>query len=487
MTAVLASTGSIWRQDSRLLSLRAVDRNLKTDVCVVGAGIAGLSTAYLLSQAGRKVVVIDDGNIASGETVATTAHVSSIPDVRYFEIEQVDCDYRRLDAYLILKPGHDENVLDQELEAARRTGVIHVDRIERVPLPSFDSGPCIRYQGQAQFHPLRYLTALAEAIRRGGSEIYANSHATSIRGGKGACVEVHPGARIDANAVVVCTNSPVNDRVAIHTKQAPYLSYVIAARVPNDSVPFGLYWDTDDPFHYARLHRIHDQTSGDGSFHDYLIVGGEDHKTGQAHDGDQRFARLEAWTRERFPMIDSVEHRWTGQVLESIDGLPFIGRNPLDHENVFIATGFSGLGMTNGTLAGMIISDLIRGRDNPYAELYDPSRKARSLSSLRQFAKENLNVAGQYAALVTPGEVQSVDQISLGEGAVVRRGIHKMAVYRSDDGTLREMSAICPHLGCVVEWNSTDKTWDCPCHGSRFGAHGAVRNGPANTDLERRE
>ncbi len=516
MKSALVSTGSLWQHDTHSKSLASLDHNLKTDICVIGAGIAGLSTAYLLSEAGRRVVVIDDGAIAGGQTMSTTAHVSNVPDDRYAEIESthsqnvtrkvaealtaalktiesivgkehIDCEFRRVDAFLFLKPGDKESVLDQELTAARRTGVIQVDRIDRAPLPSFDTGPCLRYQGQAQFQPLRYLNALASAIQRRGGEIFSGSHATSIEGGNEACVEIHTGARIEANAVVVCTNSPVNDRVAIHTKQAPYLSYVIAARVPPDSVPFGLYWDTDDPFHYARLHRIRDSDDVDGRFQDYLIVGGEDHKTGQAHDGDQRFARLEAWARERFPMIESIEHHWTGQVLESIDGLPFIGRNPVDHDNVYIATGFSGLGMTNGTLAGMIISDLIRGRDNPYAELYEPSRKARSLSSLRQFAKENLNVAGQYAALVTPGEVQSVDQILPGEGAIVRRGVHKLAVYRADDGTLREMSAICPHLGCVVEWNSTDKTWDCPCHGSRFGANGSVRNGPANTDLERRD
>jgi glycine/D-amino acid oxidase-like deaminating enzyme/nitrite reductase/ring-hydroxylating ferredoxin subunit len=513
MTTVQMHTCPFWLEGVSEPSLAPLDKHIKTDVCVVGAGIAGLSAAYLLSRSGGRVVVIDDRQIAHGQTLATTAHVSSVPDDRYDSIrrthgaektrgvaaaltsairqiesvveeERIECDFRKLDAYLFLKPGDSDQVLEDELQAALETGVLSVDRVLRAPLPSFDTGPCLRYGEQAQFQPFRYLAALSEAIRRRGSEIYIDTHATSVEGGKHCRVETHTGARIDANSIVVATNTPINDRLAIHTKQAPYLSYVIAARLPPDAIPFALFWDTDDPFHYARRHRIPDD-SGDAGAQDYLIVGGEDHKTGQADDGAERFARLEAWARERFPEMGTVEYRWSGQVMESMDGLPFIGRNPMDYDNVFIATGFSGLGMTNGTLAGMIIRDLIRGRENPWAALYDPSRKAKSISSLHQFAKENLNVAAQYTALVSPGEVQSAEEVPAGEGAIVRRGIHKVAVYRSPDGKLHEMSAICRHLGCVVQWNSTEKTWDCPCHGSRFSSEGAVVNGPANQNLER--
>jgi glycine/D-amino acid oxidase-like deaminating enzyme/nitrite reductase/ring-hydroxylating ferredoxin subunit len=487
-----------------------MDRNRKTDVCVVGAGIAGLSTAYLLARAGRKVVVLDDGAIAGGQTLLTTAHVSSVPDDRYETIKKIhgvqgarlvadalssaidriestvndehsDCAFRRLDAFLFAEPRHDAGELDREFAAARETGVIQVERAGRAPIPSFDTGPCLCYRNQAQFQPIRYLAALAEAIRRHGGEIYGDTHVTAIHGGNAAFVETHYGNRVDANSLVVATNSPVNDRMTMHTKQAPYISYVIAARVPRDAVPFALYWDTNDPFHYVRLHRPCENHAAE----DLLIIGGEDHKSGQAQDGERRFARLEHWARERFPEILGVEHRWAGQVLESNDALPFIGRNPSDHDNVFIATGFSGLGMTNGTLAGMIISDLIRGRENRWSELYDPARKVKSFSSLREFVKENLNVAGQYTALLTPGEVRSTDEIALGEGAVLRRGVRKLAVYRDVSGRIFEMSAICPHLGCVVQWNSTEKTWDCPCHGSRFDAQGGVINGPSNCNLER--
>jgi Rieske Fe-S protein len=212
-------------------------------------------------------------------------------------------------------------------------------------------------------------------------------------------------------------------------------------------------------------------------------VGGEDHKTGQANDGDQRFARLEAWTRERFAAASRFEFRWSGQVMEPVDGLALIGRNPLDSDNVYIATGDSGNGMTHGTIAGMLLTDLISGRDNAWARLYDPARK--TLGAITEFAKENLNVAAQYADLVTPGEVKDVAEIAPGQGAILRRGLAKVAVFRDEHGGLHERSAVCTHLGCVVQWNAVERTWDCPCHGSRFHVDGRAVNGPAIQALKR--
>jgi len=214
---------------------------------------------------------------------------------------------------------------------------------------------------------------------------------------------------------------------------------------------------------------------------DVLIVGGEDHKTGQAPAHSDPYARLEAWARERFPMIGEVRFRWSGQVMETIDGLAFIGRNPLDEPNVFIVTGDSGMGMTHGTIAGILLTDLILGRENPWTTLYDPSRK--TLRALDRFVKENLNVARQYGDWLTSGDVDSPAQIKSGAGAVVRRGLTKMAVYRDEQGACHERSAVCTHLGGIVHWNDAEKTWDCPCHGSRFDRLGGVVNGPANRDL----
>jgi Rieske Fe-S protein len=276
---------------------------------------------------------------------------------------------------------------------------------------------------------------------------------------------------VRADALVVATNTPVNDRMTIHTKQFPFRTYVVAFQVPAGAIPLALYWDTADPYHYVRLARL-------DNGQELLIVGGEDHKTGQGHDEPGCFARLEAWARERFAEAGEVQYRWSGQVMEPMDGLAFIGRNPGDEENVYIANGDSGHGMTHGTIAGMLLTDLITGHEaGPWAKLYDPAR--RYLRASTRFVRENVNTAAQYLDWVTPGEISSATQLAPGEGAVIREGLHKLAVCKDADGRIHRHSAVCPHLGCIVHWNSAEKSWDCPCHGSRFSPQGQVINGPA--------
>jgi glycine/D-amino acid oxidase-like deaminating enzyme/nitrite reductase/ring-hydroxylating ferredoxin subunit len=494
---------SVWAATAQLPAYSPLTSDTAADVCIVGAGISGLTTAYLLTQVGKSVVVLDDGAIGSGMTGVTTAHLVTALDDRFFELERlhgergarlaaeshtaaidrienivarehINCDFTRLDGYLFCAPEHDEAYIDRELAAAHRAGLHHVTKCPRAPM-AFDTGPCLRFPNQGQFHPLKYLAGVAQAIERGGGRIYSGTHATSISGGPDAAVETKSGA-VRAKHVVVATNTPVNNLVAIHTKQAPYMTYVIGAKVPRNGVTTALYWDTGDPYHYIRLHPL-DAT------HDLLIVGGEDHKTGQADDIEQRHPRLEQWTRERFPSVGEVAYVWAGQVMEPVDGLAFIGRNPLDRENVYTVTGDSGNGMTHGTIAGMLITDLILGRHNAWASLYDPGRV--TLRATGEFAKEAVNMAAQYADHLTGGDVGAVEQIAKDSGAVLRRGVLKVAVYRDAAGALHERSAICPHLGCVVAWNPAEKTWDCPCHGSRFDKFGTVINGPANVGLTR--
>jgi glycine/D-amino acid oxidase-like deaminating enzyme/nitrite reductase/ring-hydroxylating ferredoxin subunit len=494
-------TTSVWMATSVLREEAPLASDAHADVCVVGAGIAGLTTAYLLTREGKGVIVIDDGPTAGGETCRTTAHLVSALDDRFYHLERlhgeegvrlaaqshvaaidrierivqeehIECDFRRLDGYLFVPPGDDIAQLDDELKAAHRAGLADVSRVGRAPITTFDTGPALRFPRQGQFDVLRYLNAVAEAASRGGARIYNGTHVDRISGGTDARVETSAGV-VTADAIVVATNSPVNDLVAIHTKQAAYRTFVVGGRIKRESVPHILLWDTPDPYHYVRVQRA------DG--HDVLIVGGEDHKTGQANDAEDRFQRLEQWTRERFRHVERFEFRWSGQVMEPVDGLALIGRNPLDSDNVYIATGDSGNGMTHGTIAGMLLTDSIMGRANPWAHLYDPARK--TLGAMKEFTKENLNVAAQYADVVTPGEVDDMSQIGPGEGAIVRRGVAKIAVYRDETGALHERSAFCTHLGCVVRWNSIERTWDCPCHGSRFHTDGHVVNGPAISAL----
>ena len=502
-------TTSLWMDTADVPTYPKLGEDLTTDVCIVGAGIAGLSTAYVLTRAGMRVVVIDDGPIGGGETGRTTAHLSNALDDRYYAIEKlfgadktryaaeshtaainrieeivrlesIDCDFVRLDGWLFLAPGDGPDLLDRELAACHRAGLTDVERQAGAPLAAFDSGPALRFPRQAQFHPLKYLSALAKAIVRDGGRIFSGSHVKEIASGPPGRVTTDDDHTVTAREIVVCTNTPVNDWVTMHTKQAPYRTYVIAGRVPKGTVTPGLYWDTGDPYHYVRLQPA---TGDDDPAFDWLIVGGEDHKTGQADDGERRFAALERWTTERFPTFDGAIEKWSGQVMEPVDYMGFIGRNP-GETSVYIATGDSGNGMTHGTIAGILISDLILGHDNPWTALYDPARVTVSAHSAADFLKENLNVAVQYADLVTPGETSDRESIPRGEGAVVRRGTKKVAVYHAEDGSFHERSAICTHLYCVVDWNHTEKTWDCPCHGSRFDAMGKVVNGPAITDLQ---
>ena len=502
MNASSGTTLSIWAATAETPSSPPLGKDEHANVCVVGAGIAGMTTAYLLAHAGKSVVVLDDGPIGGGMTGRTTAHLVTALDDRYFELEKlhgekgsrlaaqshaasidqverivteekIDCEFERLDGYLFVPPGESKEILDRELEAAHRAGLTDLQIVERAPIKSYDTGKALRFPRQAQFHPLKYLAGLARAIERDGGRIYTQTHAQKIEGGDKALVETSHGWVVMADSVVVATNTPVNDLFAIHTKQAAYLTYVIGARVPTGSVARALFWDTPHPYHYLRIE------SANG--YDVLISGGEDHKSGQKDDANVRFAALERWTRTRFPMMTEIEFRWSGEVMETVDGLAFIGRNPMDHDNVFIATGDSGNGMTHGTIAGMLIRDLILGKENDWAALYDPSRK--TLRSVGKFVKQNINVAEQYVDLVTPGEVDSSEEIPPGSGKIIRRGLKKIAAYKDEAGNVHELSAVCRHLGCIVDWNSLEKTWDCPCHGSRYDAMGQVIMGPANSNL----
>lgn len=488
-----------------------LEADLDVDVCVVGAGIAGMTIAYLLTRAGKSVAVLDDGPIGGGQTERTTAHLSNAIDSRYIEIERlhglrgarlaaeshtaaierietivdqekIDCGFERLDGYLLLPAGESEELLSRELEAAHRAGLTAVERVERAPLDGFETGPCLRFPRQGQFHPLAYLAGLERALMRDGARIHT-AHAAEMVGGSKARVRTRDGHVVSASAVVVATNSPVNDLLVVHTKQAAYMTYVIAASVPRGTIAKALYWDTLDPYHYVRLASgsARSNGTGGGASEELLLIGGEDHKTGQRDDAPSRYARLEAWARERFPMMGELRFRWSGQVLEPVDGLAFIGRNPLDADNVFIATGDSGMGITHGTIAGILITDLILGRENAWTTLYDPSRK--TLGAAQDFLKEASNMAWQYTDWLTAGDLTSLDGIAPGSGAVVRRGFTKVAIYRDAQDVLHERSAVCTHLGGIVAWNSSEHTWDCPCHGSRFDAYGRALTGPALSDL----
>lgn len=500
---------SVWREkEQREPILLALEANMSADVCVVGAGIAGLTTAYLLQKEGASVVLVDAWGLAAGETSRTTAHLTAVLDDRFYKLESlfgednsrlaaeshmsavhrieslvreenIACDFERIDGFLVALTDDERVHFEKERLAVKRAGFSDVEPHSAVPLPMINMpAPTLRFPQQAAFHILNYMFGLATAFQRLGGRLFTGAHVQKVQGGGAAYVMTDEGLTVNADHIVVATNTPVNDWVKMHTKQAAYRTYVVGFEVPKDSYPGFLLWDMADPYHYVRRVRAGE--------HDLLIVGGEDHKTGQAYDMSTRYAQLELWTREYFTHLGPVRYRWSGQVMEPVDALAFIGRNPMDEGNVYIATGDSGNGMTHGTIAGMLITDLIHGRANPWQALYDPARK--TMKAAPEFVKENSNVVGHLVKdWVAPAEVSTVEAIRPGEGALVRRGASKLAVYRDEQGRLHERSAICTHLGCVVQWNRAEKSWDCPCHGSRYDCDGRILNGPAIRPLQAAE
>jgi glycine/D-amino acid oxidase-like deaminating enzyme/nitrite reductase/ring-hydroxylating ferredoxin subunit len=498
-------TGSLWSSSSPALLAPTLEEDGHCDVCIVGAGIAGLTTAYLLACEEQRVIVLDaKPKLASGETEMTTAHLAWELDDRYSRLisirgesvakaaadshreaidliaeivqrENIHCDFKRVEGYLF--PGDKGRaILEEESLSLTLLGLPF--GWSRLTFPGGQHHDCLTFPDHAQFHPIKYLTALIAAIRLRGGTVHTRTVVESIRGGSPCTVKTTHGRTITAGAVVIATNNPFEGGTTLHTKVSSYITYAIAAEIPKGSVKYGLYWDTEDPYHYVRIH----STEGTANF-DHLIVGGEDHKTGQAADQPERWDRLAAWAKVRFPKMGSIRHHWSGQVYETPDGLALIGLAPWNGPNVYIITGDSGMGMTHGTIGGRLITDQIFERPNSLAEVYSPSRWM--LGALKTFLGENLDMAAQFADWLTGGDVASERDIPDGHGAIVRRGLQKLAVYRDDRGKVTTCSAVCPHMGCLVRWNPGERTWDCPCHGSRFSATGTCLHGPATTDLTR--
>lgn len=497
---------SIWADTFKVPQFSKLTKDLKTEAVIIGAGITGLTTGCLLSLKGVKVVVVDDGNIGGGETARTTAHITNVIDDRYHHItwlhgeeaaklaansqtagiklirdiiseHKIECDLRTLDGYLFFDPKEGDDELKKEFEACKNAGIeVYIE--DESPLNAFATNPALRFPGQAEFHALKYISGLAKIIENNGGKIFTHTHASKIEDSneeEGKKVKVKCGdLTITADNAVVATNSPISDYVAIHTKQIANRTYVIAAQIPDEKLKEGLYWDTDEPYHYIRKY-----TNKGIS---YLIVGGEDHKTGQEEDPEERFTQLEKWMREKFPFAEKIAYKWSGQVMEPFDGLSFIGKDPENPGNVYISTGDSGMGMTHSAFSAILLADLITGKPNEWEHLYDPKRI--TLKTAPKFIKEGVNMAVQYIDLVIPPEVSSVDEITAGDGSIMGAGVDKLAIYKDQEGRIYTFSALCPHLKCIVQWNKTEKTWDCPCHGSRFEATGNVINGPALNGLK---
>jgi glycine/D-amino acid oxidase-like deaminating enzyme/nitrite reductase/ring-hydroxylating ferredoxin subunit len=493
---------SLWLETVSRDTYRALDRDLDVDVAVIGGGLAGVTAARLLQLAGRRVALLEARRLGLGDTGHTTAHLTELLDAGYATLRSnfgrggsalaaagqrvaieriaelaagagIDCGFERVPAFRYAESEEEARALDDELEAMQEAG-LDAARVDRPPLP-VPALAAIRVEDQAQFHPLAYVLGLARRFAEEGGLVFEGTRARKISEERRCTVEAE-GGRITCSEVVVMTHAPVSSRFALHSKMAPYRTYALAARVPTLPPP-GLYYDSRDPYHYVRTQR-----TADGA---WLVAGGEDHKAGHEEHASTHHDALERWVRERWPAAE-VAHRWSGQVWEPADGLAFIGRSS-GSEHVWVGTGFSGTGMTFGTLAALVVADGILGIENRFAELHDATR-VKPIAQARRYMAENVDVAGRLAKdRVARGEVESLAEVPPGEGRLVRVGGKMVAAYRSERGELTALSARCTHLGCHVQWNDAEACWDCPCHGSRFAAMGEVLSGPAVEALARVE
>jgi len=478
--------------------------NADAEVVVVGGGITGLSTAYLLAKAGKRVIVLERGRCASTDTGHTSAHLTMVTDTRLSDLvkgfgrthaqavwdaglaaiakiddivreHDIDAGFEWVNGYLHSPLDDDASDAAAELEAdATLAGELGFDAeyLESVPLVS---RPGVRFANQARIHPRRYLAGVAQAFVELGGKIHEHSEAGEFCGDpRGMKVNGHT---VTCEDIVIATHNPLvglggmAGATLFQTKLALYTSYVIAGRVPHGAVPDALWWDTADPYRFVRVEPHRD--------YDVVIFGGEDHKTGQAEDTQASYSRLEGQLRGIVPNVD-LTHRWSGQVIETPDGLPYIGQSA---EHQYSATGYAGNGLTFGTLAALIISDAILARSNPWTELFESGRKALT-RGLWDYVKENVDypyymIRDRFAGV----EAKSLRAVRRGEGKVIERKGAKVAAYRDRAGAVTLRSAICTHMGCTVGWNAAERTWDCPCHGSRFKPTGDVISGPAEAPL----
>jgi glycine/D-amino acid oxidase-like deaminating enzyme/nitrite reductase/ring-hydroxylating ferredoxin subunit len=494
----------IWIDTAPIQKFPKLQRNISVDVVVVGAGVTGITTAYLLKKAGSTVALIDRERVASIDTGHTTAHLTYVTDLqlqelarnfgndhaqaawdagapaieeseRIFGEEHSHCEFTRVPAYVHVpvdgSSKKEASSLKKEADLAAKLGF---DAAYLNSAPFFNL-PSVRFANQAKFHPRKYLGSLVAKIPGNGSHVFEKSAASEFDPKKRR-VKVNRNW-ISFDRVVMATNNPLVGLAStvgatlLQTKLSLYTSYVLGARFPADTIPEALFWDTRDPYDYLRI----DRNRG----FDYLVYGGEDHKTGQKKKTQKAHVRL--WQRlKKIAPEAHVDHRWSGQVISTADGLPYIGENA---ERQFIATGYCGNGITFGTIAAMMARDWATGRKNPWTDLFSVDRK-KIKGGAWNYLQENKDYP--YYMIkdrLARAEADSVRELKPGEGMIVGRRGKKVAAFRDSNGNIRRLSPVCTHLGCLVRWNPAESTWDCPCHGSRFKPTGEVIAGPAEEPL----
>lgn len=495
-------TTSIWKATAQKSNFPPLQGDITTDIAIVGGGITGITSAYLLARSGRKVVVLESGEVGGGTTGDSTGNLYSMIDKRLHHIQSkwdketagkvarsrtaavdligelvrkysIDCDFKRVPWYLFSETNKKDETIEKEIKAATDYG-LQVEELQELPLP-FSVSKAIKVEGQAQFNPAAFVKGLSQNINSGNCSIFEQSPVHHIEKGDKLVLST-PAGKVTANKVIMATHTP-KGIYALQTALYPYREYAIAAKLRSGDFPDGIFWDTEAENHQSmRVYRKNGEN--------YLLLLGGHHKVGQEDHYEKFFQRLEQNARKYFD-IDRIDYKWSAQHYKPSDGLPFIGESADD--NIFVATGFSTDGLTYGVLSAMIFDDLLNDRENKWAKTYDAGRFT-PIKSAKTFIKENINVAKQYLKdLPGKSEVDSLTEVKPGEGKVIEIDNEKWAVYRDDEGKVHSHSAVCTHMDCIVDWNDAERTWDCPCHGSRFKTTGEVIEGPAYSPLDKRK
>jgi len=497
----LFTNRAVWGDVPLLSSYNVLRGDITADVAIVGAGITGLSTAYHLAKAGKNVVIMEQSQVGKGTTGSSTGNLYAPIDERLFSIgtkhneetmskvaesrlaaikfiEDVvqefglDCDFQRVPWHLFTTPAtsQESSQVDKEKKAAIQAGLRVNDAIPAGFPFSVDS--LLTLEHQAQFNPLKYVQQLAAAIVSDHCKIFENSQVTLVEDGSPCKIHTSLGT-VTAGKVIMATHSP-KGIYGVHTAMEPHREFVLAARLKLGLPPPGIYWHVQSSQQYS----VRPYRSDHG---DYLLVLGEAYKAGTKTDTEELVQKIETYLRTHFE-VEDIQYTWAAQNYKPADNLPYIGTSPLE-KNTYIATGFAADGLTYGTLAGMIISDDILGRENPFAPIYDPKRFTPVASALN-VAKVNVSTAGHLLKdYLFYGEAEGLSDIKAGEGKTLRIDGEHLAAYRDEEGKVHLVSGICTHMGCVVHFNSAEKSWDCPCHGSRFSVDEKVLEGPAYSDL----
>jgi glycine/D-amino acid oxidase-like deaminating enzyme/nitrite reductase/ring-hydroxylating ferredoxin subunit len=499
-TTLQGKPTSYWVDTTPDTTFPQLDRDLTVDVAIVGAGLVGITAALILQRQGASVALIEGGRVAGGVTAYTTAKVSSGHGLHYDQLQSsfgedgaraygqaneaaiaqigrwidelaIDCDWRRKPHYVYSVEQSQRSTIEREVDAARKAG-LPVSLVDEAPELPFPIVAAVRYDDQAEFHPRKYLLGLMDEVARGGVQVFEQSRVVSASDGEQATVTTAQGFTVTAGDVIVATHFPFMDRGFYFARQHAERSYAMGVYVDDHRVE-GMYISTESPSHTIR--------SIPTERGEMLLVGGESHKTGQA-DEVERYARVAGWARRHW-QVREVAYRWSTQDAMPVDGVPYVGKLNPGAKSLWTATGFLKWGLTNGTAAAGILAERIAGREPPHADVFDSTR-LKPLASAKELAKENANVARRFVQdhLARP-DLRSVDDLRAGEGGTIRAGTRKVGAYRDDDGVLHTVSTVCTHMGCAVRWNGAEKSWDCPCHGSRFHWDGTVLEGPAVKDL----